>query len=49
VIAWYYHAISAVMSTEASYIHGLSYQVDELSDIAEELADLVDYVPAESQ
>ena len=48
-IAWYYHAISAVMSTEASYIHGLSYQVDELSDIAEELADLVDYVPAESQ
>lgn len=48
-IAWYYHAISAVMSTEASYLPGLSYQVDELSDIAEELADLVDYVPVESQ
>lgn len=46
-LAWYYHSISAVMSSNAVDIKGISYQVDELSDIAEELADLVDYVPVE--
>lgn len=43
--AWYFHSVSAVMSSAATDIRGVSCQVDELSDIAEELADLVDYVP----
>jgi len=43
--AWYFHSVSAVMSNVTVDIPGISYQVDELSDIAEELADLVDYAP----
>lgn len=46
-IAWYFNAVSAVMSSVAIDIRGISHQVDELSDIAEELADLVDYVPVD--
>jgi (p)ppGpp synthase/HD superfamily hydrolase len=43
--AWYFHSVSAAMSAWSDILPG--YQVDELSDIAEELADLVDYVPVE--
>lgn len=45
--AWYLNSISAVMSNAAMGIYGVSYQVDELCDIAEEFSDLVEYVPAE--